>query len=217
MNRTIKLSWLLAVIFFLNVKSVSAQTKEDILSGTADITWLGMDFSQVKFIGTASQFGDAGEITNETMKTRYFPGWNQLFINEQKKYDVAKVVHRSETTLHYAIDITEKANSAIGKKDFFSNSPDEFLSLDATKVEALVKKYNFQGKKGVGLMFFIEGMSKGKDQASAWVVYVDMNSKKVLMSQHILGKAGGFGFKNYWAKAFYNILKDSDYKDKSWK
>jgi hypothetical protein len=37
----------------------------------------------------------------------------------------------------------------------------------------------------------------------------------VLLSKHITGKSGGFGFKNYWAKAFYNILKDADYKD--WK
>jgi hypothetical protein len=212
MNRTIKFSWLLAVIFFLSVKSVSAQTKEDITSGTGEITWLGMDFTQAKFIGSATQFKDAGEITNAEFRDKYVPGWNQLFINEQKKYDVAKVVHR--TDVKYAMDVTEKTNNGI-KGDFFSNDPNDYEKLDAEKVEALVKKYNFQGKTGIGLIFFIEGMSKGKDQASAWVAYVDMKGKKVLLSKHITGKSGGFGFKNYWAKAFYNILKDADYKD--WK
>lgn len=210
MNRTNKLSWLIAVFLFLKVSSVPAQTKEDILNGTAEITWLGMDFSQVKFIGSATQFKDAGEITNADFRDKYIVGWNQLFINEQKKYDVAKVVHR--TDVKYAIDITGKVNNGI-KKDFFSNNPDEYMSLDAAKVESLVKKYDFQGKTGVGLMLFIEGMSKGKDQASAWVAYVNMKTRTVLLSAHVTGKSGGFGFKNYWAKAFYNILKDSDYKD----
>lgn len=212
MNRLNKLSFLIACILFLSVKSVSAQTKEELFAGTVDVTWLGMDFTQVKFIGSATQFKDAGEITNADFRDRYINGWNQLFINEQKKYDVAKQVHRTE--VKYALDVTEKTNNGI-KKDFFSNDPNEYNSLDAAKVEALVKKYDYQGKKGIGLIFFIEGMSKGKDQASAWVAYVDMTGKKVIMSQHITGKAGGFGFKNYWAKAFYNILKDSDYKD--WK
>lgn len=212
MTRTIKFSWLFVVLFFLQVKTVNAQTKDDLYTGTAEITWLGMDFTQVKFIGSATQFKDAGEVTNADFRDKYIVGWNQLFINEQKKYNVAKVVHR--TDVRYGMGVTEKANSGI-KKDFFSNDPDEYMTLDAEKVAGLVKKYNYLDKKGIGLIFFIEGMSKGKDQASAWVAYVNMDKKTVLLSKHITGKAGGFGFKNYWAKAFYSILKDADYKD--WK
>jgi hypothetical protein len=212
MIRLNKFSWLLVVLFFLNVKSVFAQTKEDLLAGTTDITWLGMDFSQMKFIGDASQFKDKGEITNADMKDKYIPGWNQLFINEAKKYDVAKVVHRTE--VKYAIDVADHANSNI-KKDFFSNDPSEMNSLDAAKVEGLVKKYDFMGKKGIGLIFFIEGMSKAKEQASAWVAYVNMDNKSVILSSHVTGKPSGFGFKSFWANAFYKILKDADYKD--WK
>ena len=212
MHRTNKLSWLLAAILSLSVNFLVAQTKEDLLTGTAEITWLGMDFTQTKFIGAATQFKDAGEITNAEFRDKYVTGWNQLFVNEQKKYDVAKVVHR--TDVRYAMEVTEKSNKGI-KRDIFSNNPDEYMTLDAAKVESLVKKYNYLGKTGIGLIFFIEGMSKGKGQASAWVAYVDMGKKTVLMSSHVTGKSGGFGFKNYWAKAFYNILKDSDYKD--WK
>lgn len=201
-----------ALLLSLGVTSGIAQTREDLFAGTVDVTWLGMDFSQAKFIGSATQFKDAGEVTNADFRDKYIPGWNQLYVNEQKKFDVAKVVHRAE--VKYAMGVTEKANSAI-KKDFFSNDPGEYMTLDAEKVAGLVKKYNFQGKTGIGLIFFIEGMSKGKDQASAWAAYVDMGKKTVIMSSHLTGKSGGFGFKNYWAKAFYNILKDADYKD--WK
>ena len=212
MKRRNKFNWLIATMLFVNVQALFAQTKDDILNGEGEITWLGMDFTNAKFIGSATQFKDAGEVTNAEFRDKFIPGWNQLFVNEEKKYDVAKMVHRME--IKHGMEVTEKANSAI-KKDFFSNNPDEYMTLDAGKVESIVKGYNFQGKTGIGLIFFIEGMSKAKDQASAWVAYVDMKSKKVLMSHHATGKSGGFGFKNYWAKAFYNILKDSDYKD--WK
>ena len=199
MKRLQKLNWLLALLIICaNVKPALAQIPQN-----EDITWLGMDFSAAKFIGSATQFKDAGEITNSDFRDKSIPAWNQLFINEQKKYNVAEAVRR--TQVNYATDITEKANSKINT-DFFSNNPSDYGTLTAEKVAGMVKRYDFNGKSGVGLIFFIDGMSKGKDEASAWIAFVDMNSKKVLFSAHETGKSGGFGFRNYWAKSFYNIL-----------
>lgn len=212
MNHLNKLCLLIVCICFAGITSVSAQTKDDLFAGTADVTWLGLDFSQMKFIGEATGFKDHGEVTNSELKSRYIPGWNMLFINEAKKYDVAKQVHRTE--VKYALKVVDHANSEI-KKDFFSNDPADYGTLDATKVEALVKKYDFMGEKGIGLIIFIDGMSKGKEEASGWAVYVNMEKKSVIMSQHVDGKPGGFGFKNYWAKSLLGMLKDCDYKD--WK
>ncbi len=212
MKRTNKLSLLLVVLFFLNVKSVIAQTKEDLFIGTMDVTWLGLDFTQAKFFGEAAGFGSHGEVTNADFKDKYIPGWNQLFINEPKKFDIAKQVHRTE--VKYAIDVTGHQNSTI-KKDFFTNDPSQLNSLDAAKVEALVKKYDFMGKKGIGLIFFVEGMNKVTKEGSAWAAYVNMDKKSVIMSSRLTGKPSGFGFKNFWAGAFSSILKDADYKD--WK
>lgn len=201
-------SCLLTLSFvFFHAVSVFAQTKADIFNGSAEITWLGIDFTQTKFIGSATQFKDAGEISSAEFRDKYIPSWNQLFINEQKKYDVAKAVKRTE--VKYAMDVTEKANNGI-KGDFFSNDPNDYKKLDEQKVASLVKNYNFQGKTGIGLMFFIDGMSKSKDEASGWITFVDMKSKKVLLTEYKTGKAGGFGFKNYWAKSFHNMLKSAE-------
>lgn len=201
-------NWLIALsLVCLNTFSTLAQTKDDIFGGSAEITFLGIDFTQTTFIGTAAQFKDAGEISSSEFRDKYVPGWNQLFINEQKKYDVAKAVKRSEVT--YAMNVTEKTNNAI-KKDFFSDDPNDFKKLDEQKIANLVKDYDFQGKSGIGLIFFIDGMSKAKDEASGWVTFVDMKSKKVLLTEYKTGKAGGFGFKNYWAKSFLNILKSTE-------
>ena len=201
-------SWLITLsILFVNASILTAQTKADIFNGTAEITWLGIDFTQTKFIGTATQFKESGEITSSEFRDKYIPGWNQLFLEEQKKYNVADAVKRTE--VKYAMDVTEKANNGI-KGNFFSNDPNDYKKLDEQKIANLVKNYDFQGKTGIGLIFFIDGMSKAKDEASGWVTFVDMKSKKVLLTEYKTGKAGGFGFKNYWAKSFLNILKATE-------
>jgi len=201
-------NWLICLFLVcFHVSAVIAQTKADIFGGSAEITWLGIDFTQTKFIGSATQFKDAGEITSSEFRDKYIPGWNQLFVDEQKKYDVASAVKRAE--VKYGMDVTEKSNNGI-KGNFFSNDPNDYKKLDEAKIADLVKKYDFQGKTGIGLIFFIDGMSKSKDEASGWVTFVDMKSKKVLLTEYKTGKAGGFGFKNYWAKSFLNILKATE-------
>lgn len=185
----------------------TAFAQKDVIKSDEPITWLGLDFTLCRFIGDAHQFKDAGEITPADMREKYFPAWNQLFINEQKKYDVAKYVHRS--SVDYAIEVTAKANDRAGK-NIFSNNPSDFSRLAQTDIEKAVKGYDFKGRKGVGLLFFVEGMSKGQESASAWITFVDMGRKQVLQTARVTGKAGGFGFRNYWAKSFLNILKQAD-------
>lgn len=199
-----KLILLLAAAVF--TWNVNAQTKADIFSSSTPLTWLGLDFSQVHFIGSATQWKDAGEITPDQMRDKYFPAWNELFEKEPKKYDVAKATNRSD--VKYATDVTDKANNSL-KRDYFVDDANMYYTLDETKVAALVKKYDFQGNKGLGLIFFVEGMSKGKEQACAWATFVNMDKKEVLWTQRVVGKTGmSIGFRNYWANPFANMLKD---------
>jgi hypothetical protein len=200
----------LAVVFSIQLQ---AQSKADIFDANKEITWLGLDFSQMKFIGDATQWKDAGEITNSQMRDKFFPAWNNLFVNEKDKYKVADAVRRTEVS--YAIDVTEKANNSL-KGNFFESDGNMYRSLDENKVAALVKKYDFKGHTGIGMMFFVEGMSKGKEMASMWVTFVDMKSKKVLLTKQMEGKAGGFGFRNYWAKSFLNVTKAVKEDWRSW-
>ncbi len=192
-----------------------AQSKEDVFNSGTEVTWLGLDFTQLKFIGDAAQWKDAGEITNNGMRDKYFPGWNDLFVKEQKKYDVAKAIDRGE--VKYALSVTEKANNSLKKPDFFTDDANAYSHLSEQKIEGLVKKYDFQGNKGIGLLFFVESMSKGKEEAAMWVTFVDMNKKSVLFTKRLTEKSGGFGFRNYWAKTFYNALKEMGDDFKKWK
>lgn len=181
-----------------------AQNKSDVFDANKEITWLGLDFSQLKFIGDANQWKDAGEVTNSQMRDKYFPGWNALFINEKERYKVADAINRTE--VNYAIDVTEKSNNRL-KGNFFESDGNMYQLLTEDKIKELVKKYDFLGNKGIGMMFFVEGMSKGREAASMWVTFVDMNTKTVLLTKRMEGKSGGFGFRNYWAKTFLLVLK----------
>ena len=203
---------LIVLALALTLSSLAQISKSDIL-GEKNITWLGIDFTQLKFIGSATQWKDAGEITNVQLRDKYFPGWNSLFTNEPKKYDVAGAVSRMD--VKFATDVTEKANNNI-KGNLFTDDPNEYTRLKASDITTLVSKYDFRGNTGIGMMFFMESMSKGKEEGALWVTFVDMNSKKVLLTQRVTEEAGGFGFKNYWAKTFVGALKDTGKNLKKW-
>ncbi|MEO6833621.1 MAG: hypothetical protein ABI169_15550 [Chitinophagaceae bacterium] len=179
---------LLSFAFLLFSLSTFAQKSENIIKSDKPITWLGLDLSHARFIGDANQYKDLGNITGIEVRDKYAPGWNQLFVNEQKKYDVAKYVHRD--AVEYAMDVTERVNNSIGKS-FFSNDPNEYSRLTEADIKSAVKKYDFKGKKGIGLVIIIEGMSKGKEEATGWITFLDMGTKTVLQTRKVTGKAGG--------------------------
>jgi hypothetical protein len=216
MKRIATLKWLTAAaIVLLGAQSLSAQNKADIFGSTVPITWLGLDFSQTKFIGTATQFESAGQISNAQLKDIYTVAWNQLFINEEKKYNVAAAVHRS--FVKYDIDVTLKINQGLTQKDFFSNNPGDFKTITEATIADLVKNYDFKNDDGIGLIFFVEGISKGLDSMGIWVTFVDMKSKTVLLTNYQTAKPGGFGFRNYWAKPYYTVLKNMESQFNVWK
>ena len=88
--------------------------------------------------------------------------------------------------------------------------------VDKDKVASIIKKYDYKGKKGLGMMFVVEGMHKEAKKASMWVVFIDMDTKKMLLAKQLEGKASGFGFRNYWAKTFYNVLKEVEEDFNKW-
>jgi len=191
MNPIKKHKWLLVLLFIhLNTKAVLAQSKADIFDGKTPVTWLGLDYTQARFItpeiGTKSAF----TITDAEFQNTYIPAWNYLFMTEPKKYNVAKAIHRASVS--YALSVTEKANKAV-KKEFLSKNPADYKTLTEQNIADLVKKYNFQGNTGIGMLFFVEGMSD--------------------RTVYLTDKIGGFGFRNHWADANFRILRqiESDY------
>ncbi|MDB4901330.1 MAG: hypothetical protein JWQ63_611 [Mucilaginibacter sp.] len=212
MKTIIKFKMLMPLLFIaLYSQSILAQSKADIFDEKTPVTWLGLDYTQAKFIPAKTESGSTHEVTNSQFTQVYIPAWNYLFMIEGKKFNVAKSIHRPSVA--YAIGVTEKVNSAI-KKDFYTENQSDFKTLTEQNISDLVKNYDFQGNTGIGLLFFIEGMSRPNETEGAWVTFVDMKSKTVLFTSYLTGKTGGVGFRNNWADATFKILKqiESDYE-----
>jgi hypothetical protein len=191
------------------------QSKADIANTAKPIAWLGVDFTQANFIGTPyqNQNKQIGEVTEEDFRDKYVPAWNELFIDEKKKYNVAEALNRAE--VKYAYDVVAAANAAT-KYEPFTKDVKKYKKLTEARLKELVAAYDFKDEKGIGLLFFVDGMDPEKEEAGAWVTFVDMGSKKLLLTNYVTGKPGGAGFRNYWSKTFNDILKTTKLKYKDW-
>lgn len=204
-------------ILFLSIISTSlltAQTKNDVFDSKVDITWLGVDFSEMKFIGPASGWGSESTKSPSEMRDTYFLVWNQVMQKEAKAFKVEEAIHRDAIT--WATDVTERVNSKTNKKEIFSESTSDYQSLSEDDVKKMVKQYDFNGKSGIGFTLICEGMNKYLEEASYWATFVDMKSKKVLYAKRVVGKAGGFGFRNYWLGSIKSTLKTMKKEFKNW-
>jgi len=206
MKHFTKFSWPIAILLIaLNAQSTLAQSKADIFDGKTPITWLGLDYTQATFTN-AGESGkqNASDLTNFKFTKVYIPQWNDLFLSEMKKFDVAKAMHRP--TVGYALNVTEGVNNAI-TKDFVVVNESALKKLTQQDISDLVKNYDFKGNTGIGMMFFVERMNKETEMEGAWVTFVDMQKKTVLFTTYLTSKIGGMGMRNNWADATYKMLK----------
>lgn len=190
-------------------QAVSAQSlKEFFSSSEVPLTYLGVDFTQVKILN---------EITANAVdiRDRQFAAINQVIVNEPKKYDFQKAF--TKTNIVNDISLVNAKNSKIDADKMMESSADE-LRFKKNTIESIVNGYNFSGKKGIGLMFVMETMNKASATANMYVTLIDLSSKKVLLTERMTAKAAGFGFRNYWAKTVYEVLDDiKKSKYKEWK
>ncbi|GAO42091.1 hypothetical protein [Flavihumibacter petaseus] len=179
--------------------SNNSQAQGKALAAEAPLTYLGIDFTAVKVINDLST-------TAEDIKARHFAGINQLFLSEPKKFDWGKALGMSNVTTDLAL-VTAR-NEQIEPKSIMSTNIADESHLKEADIAKMVSQYDFKGKTGTGLIVFWESMSKTSESGSMYVTFVDMGTKKVLLTERMAGKAGGFGFRNYYANSIYKVLQD---------
>lgn len=196
-------------ILVVSIQQLSAQAiKEFFNSSEVPLTYLGIDFTQAKL------YNDAGANVMD-IRSRLYAQINQLIVNEKKKYDISEAFSKSNVTNDISLTL-EKNTKIDAEKILDSKQPAE--RLKKADIETLVKGYNFEGKKGIGLLIVMENMDKAASQATMFYTLIDMNTKKVLFTERLSGESGGIGFRNSWAKPIANTLtaiKKSKYKE--WK
>ncbi|TDE11391.1 hypothetical protein [Dyadobacter psychrotolerans] len=189
---------LLILSFFvvLSGRLFAQNTMADLFSGKAKVVFLGLDFTQAKYIGSAG-FMDAAAIQSQHMVS-----WNNLIEFEPKKFSLVKPLKLKEEQYVAKVGDMIKHNKSANVADNIIN---EEYNLTEDQVRKAVSKYSLSEKDGIGVVYVVESLSKTAEKMTAWVTFIDLSSKKILLTEKVEGKAGGFGFRNYWAGAVYKI------------
>ncbi|MBC7686873.1 MAG: hypothetical protein H7211_01705 [Aquabacterium sp.] len=206
-----KLTSLVAFLFLLGTtQPLFAQSLKEVFnSPETPVFYLGVDFTLARLI-------DAPEVASD-IRDRQYPAINDLIVNESKKYDLAAAFHKSN--IDHDLGLVAKRNAKINTEEIKSTNSADYNRLKEEDITKLVNGFNFEGKKGIGLLFVADGMSKGKKSEGLWVTLIDMAAKKVLMTERMEGKTGmAFGFRNYWATPIRAVIDDIEKKKyKEWK
>jgi hypothetical protein len=206
MNKTLFVTCLLA----LSIASRAQTLKDFFANEAAPTTFLGIDFSQARLIN------DPGG-NPSGMVDKVFPSINDLMIKEAKKYDVGSAF-RHKTMDHDFTGVT-KDNAAINADALRSGNTADATRLKEADIKALVGHLDMGGKKGIGILFVVEGMDKTDKKVTAWVAIINMDTHTVLFTERVDGKTGnGFGERNFWASGIKSCIDDVDSpRYKQWK
>lgn len=213
MQQTKKLNWLFTMLLALGIstQSFSQSLNEFFNNSELNLTYLGIDFSKARLI-------NAPDANSFDIRNRLYGSINDLIVNEPKKFDISGAFHKSRVGSN--LTAVKAKNEKINAEEIVSSNTDDFYRLKESDISSAVKALNIDKKAGIGLLFVMEGMKKidKKGMASLWVVLVDMQSKKVLMTERFESKASGIGFRNYWASTIKETLDDIEKKKyKEWK
>jgi hypothetical protein len=190
---------LLSFLFLATATHAQSVKESDITNPETPIVYLGLDFTEARLLG------DLGADEN-AIKNQHIPDINQLVVNEGKKFDFEKALHRSKISSDLGFSYAR--NKTIDASKIKSTNSDDFTRFKPETVQSIVSKYEFGDKKGLGLLFVVEALNKTKAEAAIWVTWIDMGSKKVLKTDRKIGKGGGFGWRNYWVHPVDDILDD---------
>jgi len=211
MQRTLKASLFLSFMFIVVLAQPAfSQTLKDFFNSDATTAlYLGIDFTKAKLIDDAST--DEKDIV-----ARQYAGINEGAATDSKKLTLAGAFHKS--VMDHDLGPVNKRNLKIDPSQIKSTNTGDFHRLKEEDINALVKGFDFEGKKGLGILFVMEAMSKTGKAAAIWVTFIDMTTKKMLFTERMEEKVGmGFGFKNYWVIPVKRLLDDiKDDKFKEW-
>jgi hypothetical protein len=183
-------SYFCFLLLLLNIHATAQKTftLKDLFEQHTFI-WYGIDYSHTSFVGNF-----AGKDLRD-----YYHGWNRLPVEESKKYNVARSLHKVEAS--FDIDGVEQINWKTEP-----NISDTDSLLTKTEIANMVANYQGKQQEGIGLVLMAESYNKELNVGSHYAVVFDIASKKVLISQRFSAPPGGLGIRNFWGFSIYNAL-----------
>lgn len=183
---------------FLTQNSFSQKALSKLFDGKTKIVFLGLDFTQAKFIGTDG-FKDSYKL-----KTYYLANWNSLLEDEYTKYNLPLNALKAK---HYETN----TSGLMVLNDEIDNMEERIINgshyIDEKTIQKSVRKYIFSDNKGIGVSFVVESFNSSLEKAVIWVTFVNINNGSLLYTERMEGKAEGFGMRNYWAGSIHDVIE----------
>lgn len=191
---------LFVMISFGLSESALAQNNSKIFDYNVPAVWLGVDFSEARYIPGAE------DNTSGNNLKEVFERINGVIVNEPDKYKLKNRFYKQEITddLSTVSAINEKINPA----NIVSESSADYTRMDEAFIKKMVGKYKIKKQDKVGIVIIMEGMNKRLPQASMWVTFIDLSNHQVLLTKRMTGKPGGFGLRNFWASSVSKVLEE---------
>lgn len=204
----LKKTVLLSFIIFLQCLSSFAQLKmTDLAEGQTKLTFFGYDFTQVRFIGS-SYFRDTSGL-----RDYFMPEWNRLIFVEERKYSLQGAFKLKPVKYSSSIDIVNVLNHSIAIK---LRIIDEAYTITEEQAKKAIEQYHPDAKEGIGCSIVVEALDRPAETIRAWIVFFDMKTMQVLMTEKLEGKTRGISMRNYYAAGFANITEKIAAKRKVW-
>lgn len=166
------------------------------LKDASTLLWYGLDYTNTYFIDT-EEFSDP-----ELNLHDYFDQWNQVFVDEQKKYnlkntfDVKEVIMKTEQVKEFnsSIELTGKITK-------------EEHQIPYEEIKNIISKYTFEDQYGIAVIGIVESLDKNEKKASAYFTFVNLENMEIIYIKWMTGECGGAGFRNYWINPFADMLE----------
>lgn len=183
--------------------ALNAQSVEDLFQNSpTKITWLGIDYSHVKLIGSFSNFNENTKITPEIIKNDYFVRWNELILKESNKYTIDKMFRKKD--INYNIEGVTAINKQTDVTSIVQTTSPNYTEI---QLQQFVKNYYFNQSEGIGLLFVAESMNKIREEAIYHVLAINLTNNEILLCDKFTTKPGGIGLRNYWASSFLKVIE----------
>jgi len=202
---------LASILWCTSWNELNAQTSiYEVFDNTTPITFLGIDFTNTRYIGRTG--------TVDTLEMiGLLNEMNDYIFAIRKDYNVADALKKDSVVYDY--DLVRNLNKNINPYNLISNNTDLINRLNKDSISNIIKNYPIkENAAGIGMIYIVDNFFKRSEEVTVWLAFFDMQTKKVLLTERMIGIAEGFSFKLHWSKPFYLYLSDLKYGQfKSWK
>lgn len=161
------------------------------------IIWYGFDFSQLKLTN-----GDKVDQA-ATIKYRDGPAWVECLEESFTESELRKCFYKK-----YIIN-TESTKSSFELLDDNNWVIVKPFALDTGLIGNIIKQYDHQNNKGIGLVVLLENFNKYQEEVSEFMVFFDIVSNEIIYLVRITGKTYGIGMTKHWCDhGVVEITKD---------